>query len=65
MRFFIIGLFCAEAALISWGVSRLAHADPVAATDVISKQIGWLVIQNANLQAEVEDLRKQVEECKK
>jgi len=43
----------------------LAHADPQTATDAISKQIGWLVIQNANLQSEVDDLKKQLDECKK
>lgn len=55
--------------LIIWilgGTIGAAIAQPSQnATDAISKQIGWLVIQNANLQAQVDDLKKQVDECKK
>jgi hypothetical protein len=38
-------------------------APPPNASEVIAKQIGWLVIENANLQAQIEDLKKQLKEC--
>ena len=31
-----------------------------AATDQIARQIGWLIIENANLHAQIEDLQKQL-----
>ena len=44
------------------------HAENVVsvsdASGAIATQIGWLVIQNANLQAQIDDLKKQVADCK-
>jgi hypothetical protein len=33
-------------------------------TETIAKQIGWLVIENANLHAQIEELQKQLKECR-
>jgi regulator of replication initiation timing len=51
------------AAIIAAAVTIDAHAQtPPDATEAIAKQIGWLVIQNANLQVQVDDLKKKLAE---
>ena len=45
--------------ILSGALGYVTRAQPQAeATDAIAKQIGWLVIQNANLQAQIEDMKK-------
>jgi hypothetical protein len=60
---FLFWLAVTVASSAAFGYAVHAQAVPDA-TEAIAKQIGWLVIQNANLQAQIDDLKKQAADCK-
>lgn len=63
MRIIIVLFLLLSSTVFAADTPTLLQPQQAETTDAIARQIGWLVIQNANLQAQIDDLKKRLAEC--